>query len=317
MEPPRGDGRRPAADAQRAPPGPARARRPLAVPAPPTARRRGRRGLARDHSARRLDDAGHLGRAALHQRPDALRGPAAARPGAQPDGRLRARRSSCPDALGAASAWCSMSGAAESVLIVDAQRRRGRRRQGLPPRLRVRHHGASGPGPNTLRLRVVKWSDATFVEDQDQWWHGGITRSVYLYATGDGPPRRHQGQRRARRRPDDRHARPDGHGRLRRATAAAGLDASRRPLGRLDRTSRARVHARRPDDAPWLDRSTGPARSCAATPRGPLPRRRTSRGWEAAPPAAGAAARRPGRPGTSTCPDVRPLVRGAAAPLRR
>jgi beta-galactosidase len=39
------------------------------------------------------------------------------------------------------------------------------------------------PGPNSISLRVVKWSDATFVEDQDQWWHGGITRSVYLYAT--------------------------------------------------------------------------------------------------------------------------------------
>ena len=39
------------------------------------------------------------------------------------------------------------------------------------------------PGPNTVRLRVVKWSDATYVEDQDQWWHGGITRSVFLYST--------------------------------------------------------------------------------------------------------------------------------------
>jgi beta-galactosidase len=39
------------------------------------------------------------------------------------------------------------------------------------------------PGSNTLDLRVVKWSDATFIEDQDQWWHGGITRSVFLYAT--------------------------------------------------------------------------------------------------------------------------------------
>jgi beta-galactosidase len=38
-------------------------------------------------------------------------------------------------------------------------------------------------GANTLRLRVVKWSDATYLEDQDQWWHGGITRSVFLYAT--------------------------------------------------------------------------------------------------------------------------------------
>jgi beta-galactosidase len=39
------------------------------------------------------------------------------------------------------------------------------------------------PGRNTIELRVVKWSDATYVEDQDQWWHGGVTRSVFLYAT--------------------------------------------------------------------------------------------------------------------------------------
>jgi beta-galactosidase len=39
-------------------------------------------------------------------------------------------------------------------------------------------------GTNTIRLRVIKWSDATFIEDQDQWWHGGVTRSVFLYATG-------------------------------------------------------------------------------------------------------------------------------------
>ena len=37
--------------------------------------------------------------------------------------------------------------------------------------------------PNTVRLTVVKWSDATYVEDQDHWWHGGVTRSVFLYAT--------------------------------------------------------------------------------------------------------------------------------------
>jgi beta-galactosidase len=40
------------------------------------------------------------------------------------------------------------------------------------------------PGANTVTLRVIKWSDATYVEDQDQWWHGGITRSVFVYATG-------------------------------------------------------------------------------------------------------------------------------------
>ena len=41
---------------------------------------------------------------------------------------------------------------------------------------------AVSSGTNTIRLRVIKWSDATYIEDQDQWWHGGITRSVFLYA---------------------------------------------------------------------------------------------------------------------------------------
>nr|WP_249420230.1 glycoside hydrolase family 2 TIM barrel-domain containing protein [Rhabdothermincola salaria] len=37
--------------------------------------------------------------------------------------------------------------------------------------------------PVELELTVAKWSDANYVEDQDQWWHGGITRPVFLYAT--------------------------------------------------------------------------------------------------------------------------------------
>lgn len=38
-------------------------------------------------------------------------------------------------------------------------------------------------GKNRIQIKVIKWSDASFIEDQDQWWHGGITRSVKLYAT--------------------------------------------------------------------------------------------------------------------------------------
>lgn len=37
--------------------------------------------------------------------------------------------------------------------------------------------------PVEVVVRVAKWSDANYVEDQDQWWHGGLTRSVFLYAT--------------------------------------------------------------------------------------------------------------------------------------
>jgi beta-galactosidase len=39
------------------------------------------------------------------------------------------------------------------------------------------------PGKNLLAFRVIRYSDASFVEDQDQWWYGGIYRSVYLYST--------------------------------------------------------------------------------------------------------------------------------------
>jgi beta-galactosidase len=38
-------------------------------------------------------------------------------------------------------------------------------------------------GANLLALAVIKWSDASFVEDQDQWWMGGVFRDVFLYAT--------------------------------------------------------------------------------------------------------------------------------------
>ena len=38
-------------------------------------------------------------------------------------------------------------------------------------------------GKNRVQIKVVKWSDATYIEDQDQWWHGGITRSIKLFAT--------------------------------------------------------------------------------------------------------------------------------------
>lgn len=38
-------------------------------------------------------------------------------------------------------------------------------------------------GENLLTAKVVRWSDASFLEDQDQWWMAGIYREVYLYST--------------------------------------------------------------------------------------------------------------------------------------
>ena len=37
------------------------------------------------------------------------------------------------------------------------------------------------PGKHELTVMVVRYSDASFIEDQDQWWMGGIHRDVYLY----------------------------------------------------------------------------------------------------------------------------------------
>ncbi|MFC8195270.1 glycoside hydrolase family 2 TIM barrel-domain containing protein [Streptomyces sp. NPDC057298] len=75
-------------------------------------------------------------------------------------------------------------GAAESVLLVHVN--------GRPVGISKDSHLAAEfdlsdvvrPGdPATVRCTVVKWSDASHIEDQDQWWHAGITRSVLLYAT--------------------------------------------------------------------------------------------------------------------------------------
>ncbi|GAQ53979.1 glycoside hydrolase family 2 TIM barrel-domain containing protein [Streptomyces acidiscabies] len=75
-------------------------------------------------------------------------------------------------------------GAAESVLLVHVD--------GRPVGVSKDSHLAADfditefarPGERVLvRLTVVKWSDVSHIEDQDQWWHAGITRSVLLYAT--------------------------------------------------------------------------------------------------------------------------------------
>jgi beta-galactosidase len=74
-------------------------------------------------------------------------------------------------------------GAAESVLIVrlNGQDIGASKDSHLAAEFDITD--ALQPGDNELILRVVKWSDATYVEDQDQWWHGGVSRSVAIYST--------------------------------------------------------------------------------------------------------------------------------------
>ncbi|MCU4743970.1 DUF4981 domain-containing protein [Halobacteria archaeon AArc-m2/3/4] len=39
-----------------------------------------------------------------------------------------------------------------------------------------------GPGENTIAVRVYKWTNGSYLEDQDMWWLSGIFREVYAYA---------------------------------------------------------------------------------------------------------------------------------------
>jgi beta-galactosidase len=39
------------------------------------------------------------------------------------------------------------------------------------------------PGTNIVALQVMRWSDSSYIEDQDQWWQAGIHRDIYLYNT--------------------------------------------------------------------------------------------------------------------------------------
>ena len=38
-------------------------------------------------------------------------------------------------------------------------------------------------GTNRIAAKVIRWSDSSYIEDQDQWWMAGIYRDVYLYST--------------------------------------------------------------------------------------------------------------------------------------
>jgi len=38
-------------------------------------------------------------------------------------------------------------------------------------------------GINQLAAMVIRWSDASYLEDQDHWWMAGLHRDVYLYCT--------------------------------------------------------------------------------------------------------------------------------------
>ena len=75
-------------------------------------------------------------------------------------------------------------GAAESVVVVlvDGQEVGLATDSRLPSEFDITDLVRPGRR-STVVLVVIKWSAQTWVEDQDQWWHGGIQRSVTLYST--------------------------------------------------------------------------------------------------------------------------------------
>ena len=141
-----------------------------------------RRRLERGRGAGPVDDAG-LRRAAVHEREDAVRRAAADGARREPDRRLPAPvrgpgRVARPPRRAALRRQPRARCTSSSTASRSGSPRTRARRPSSTSRTCVRH-GAE----NELVAAVVQWSDASFVEDQDQWWHAGLPRSVVLYAT--------------------------------------------------------------------------------------------------------------------------------------
>ncbi|HUR76645.1 MAG TPA: glycoside hydrolase family 2 TIM barrel-domain containing protein [Acidimicrobiales bacterium] len=75
-------------------------------------------------------------------------------------------------------------GAAETVLyvFVDGVAVGMGKDSRLPHEFDITRFVTAGQGVE-LALVVVRWSDATYLEDQDHWHHAGLHRSVFVYAT--------------------------------------------------------------------------------------------------------------------------------------
>ena len=109
-------------------------------------------------------------------------GPPPAIPDDNPTG-VHRRTVTVPARLGRGSGSCCTSAGAESVLYVHVDGEP----VGMGKDSRLPHEfdltGVVEPGrPFELALTVVQWSDATYLEDQDHWYHAGLHRSVLLRA---------------------------------------------------------------------------------------------------------------------------------------
>jgi beta-galactosidase len=76
-------------------------------------------------------------------------------------------------------------GAAESVLLlyVNGKYVGSGKDSRLPNEYDISSY-VSEDSENTIAVVVIRWSDASYIEDQDHWWMAGIHRDVYVYSTG-------------------------------------------------------------------------------------------------------------------------------------
>jgi len=109
-------------------------------------------------------------------------GPPPRVPDANPTGLYR-RRFELPEGFGRERVVLHVGGA-ESVLYVwlNGQAVGMGKDSRLPSEFDVTDMLVAGE--NVLAVMVVRWSDATYVEDQDHWFMAGLHREVFLYSTG-------------------------------------------------------------------------------------------------------------------------------------
>ena len=142
------------------------------------------------------------------------------------------------------------------------------------------------PGPNVVAAQVFRWSDGSYLEDQDTWRLSGIYRDVFLFSTPAVHIARLRRAHGPRRRLPRRHAaRPAAAARFRRHEG--GRLARRGPAlrpGRPRRARRRRSRRRRRRSSRRASRSGTRTRSASCRRRSPTPgsgppRHRTSTRW--------------------------------------
>ena len=119
---------------------------------------------------------------ALHQRQVPVPRRPAACPPRTPPAATAATSRFPPRGRGATSSSASTASIPHFYVWVNGAGGRLQQGQPHPAEFDITEHVRRGK--NVLAVRVFKWSDGSYLEDQDMWWLSGIFRNVYLVAMG-------------------------------------------------------------------------------------------------------------------------------------